>query len=46
VRNDSENLGFAIPINYAKKIAEELKLKGFIDRRFSFGINATSYRWR
>ena len=45
VRNDSENLGFAIPINYAKKIAEELKLKGFIDRRFSFGINATSYRY-
>jgi S1-C subfamily serine protease len=28
-----------------KKIAEELKLKGFIDRRFSFGINATSYRY-
>ena len=45
VRNDSENLGFAIPINYAKKIAEELKLKGFIDRRFSFGINATTYRY-
>ena len=42
-RNDSESLGFAIPINYAKKIGEELKLKGFIDRRFSFGINATSY---
>ena len=32
-------------INYAKKIAEELKLKGFIDRRFSFGINATTYRY-
>jgi len=45
VRNDSENLGFAIPINYAKKIGEELKLKGFIDRRFSFGINATPYRY-
>ena len=45
VRNDSENLGFAIPINYAKKIAEELKLKGFIDRRFSFGINATTYQY-
>lgn len=44
-RNDSESLGFAIPINYAKKIGEELKLKGFIDRRFSFGINATSYRY-
>jgi len=44
-RNDSESLGFAIPINYAKKIGEELKLKGFIDRRFSFGINAVSYRY-
>jgi len=44
-RNDSENLGFAIPINYAKKIGEELKLKGFVDRRFSFGINAVSYRY-
>ena len=45
VRNDSENLGFAIPINYAKKIGEELKLKGTIDRRFSFGVNATPYRY-
>jgi len=45
VRNDSENLGFAIPINYAKKIGEELKLKGFVDRRFSFGVNATPYRY-
>ncbi len=44
-RNDSESLGFAIPINYAKKIGEELKLKGFVDRRFSFGVNATSYRY-
>jgi len=45
VRNDSENLGFAIPINYAKKIGEELKLKGFVDRRFSFGVNATPYQY-
>ena len=45
VRNDSENLGFAIPINYAKKIGEELKLKGFVDRRFSFGINVDEYRY-
>jgi len=44
-RNDSESLGFAIPINYAKKIGEELKLKGFVDRKFSFGINAVSYRY-
>ncbi|MAQ72660.1 MAG: hypothetical protein CMG20_03740 [Candidatus Marinimicrobia bacterium] len=44
-KNDSESIGFAIPINYAKSIAEELKLKGFIDRRFSFGINAVSYRY-
>ncbi|HIF29331.1 MAG: trypsin-like peptidase domain-containing protein [bacterium] len=45
VRNDSENLGFAIPINYAKRIGEELKLKGFVDRKFSFGVNATPYRY-
>ena len=45
VRNDSENLGFAMPINYAKKIGEELKLKGFVDRRFSFGVNAKPYRY-
>ena len=44
-KRDGENLGFAIKINYAKKIGEELKLKGFIDRRFSFGINAVSYRY-
>lgn len=43
ISNDSQNLGFAIPINFAKKIANELKLKGSIDRRFSFGINGQSY---
>ena len=42
-KSDSENLGFAIPINFAKKIANELRLKGSIDRRISFGINATTY---
>ena len=42
-RSDSENLGFAIPINFAKKIANELKLKGAIDRRVSFGLNARQY---
>lgn len=42
-KSDSENLGFAIPINFAKKIANELKLKGAIDRRVSFGLNARQY---
>ena len=43
MRTDSQNLGFAIPINFAKKIANELKLKGVIDRRVSFGLNARQY---
>ena len=43
IKNDSQNLGFAIPINFAKKIANELKLKGAIDRRFSYGFNARQY---
>ena len=43
IKRDSENLGFAIPINFAKKIANELKLKGAIDRRVSFGLNARQY---
>ena len=43
MRADSQNLGFAIPINFAKKIANELKLKGAIDRRVSFGLNARQY---
>ena len=43
IRADSQNLGFAIPINFAKKIANELKLKGVIDRRVSFGLNARQY---
>jgi len=42
-RSDSENLGFAIPINFAKKIANELKLKGAIDRRVSLGFNSRQY---
>ena len=43
MRTDSQNLGFAIPINFAKKIANELRLKGVIDRRVSFGLNARQY---
>ncbi len=43
IKADSQNLGFAIPINFAKKIADELKLKGVIDRRVSFGLSATQY---
>ena len=43
IKADSQNLGFAIPINFAKKIANELKLKGIIDRRVSFGLSATQY---
>lgn len=43
IKADSENLGFAIPINFAKKIANELRLKGAIDRRISFGVNAVTY---
>ena len=43
IKAGSENLGFAIPINFARKIANELRLKGAIDRRISFGVNATSY---
>ena len=39
IKNDSQNLGFAIPINFAKKIADELKLKGAIDRRYSVGFS-------
>ena len=36
----SVGIGFAIPINFAKKIADELKLKGVIDRRVSIGFSA------
>tara|TARA_B100000902_G_scaffold338037_1_gene339348 strand:+ start:800 stop:1915 length:1116 start_codon:yes stop_codon:yes gene_type:complete len=43
IKADSENLGFAIPINFVRKIANELRLKGAIDRRISFGVNATTY---
>ena len=43
MKADSQNLGFAIPINFAKKIANELKLRGVIDRRVSFGLSATQY---
>jgi serine protease Do len=43
MRADSQNLGFAIPINFARKIANELRLKGAVDRRFSFGISARQY---
>ena len=43
IKADSQNLGFAIPINFAKKIADELKLKGVINRNVSFGLSATRY---
>lgn len=36
--NGSIGLGFAIPINKVKKIIEELKANGKIDRSFSVGI--------
>ena len=38
VQNDSENLGFSIPINYAMEIAEEIKVTGFINRRAMTGL--------
>ena len=34
----SVGIGFAIPINSAKKIAEELRVKGQIDRGYSTGL--------
>ena len=34
----SVGIGFAIPINSAKKIAEELRVKGEIDRGYSTGL--------
>ncbi len=34
----SVGIGFAIPINSAKKIAKELRLKGEIDRSYSTGL--------
>ena len=34
----SVGIGFAIPINSAKKIAEELRIKGQIDRGYSTGL--------
>ncbi len=43
IKADSQNLGFAIPINFAKKIADELKLKGIINRNVSFGLSASRY---
>ena len=46
IKADSQNLGFAIPINFAKKIADDLKLKGVIDRRVSFGLSVTRYLYR
>jgi len=38
VQNDSENLGFSIPINYAMDIAEEIKVNGHINRRAMTGL--------
>ena len=43
IKNDSQNLGFAIPINFAKKIADELKLKSAINRDVSLGFFAVRY---
>ena len=40
---DGQNLGFAIPINFVKKIANELKLRGAIDRRVSLGFFGRQY---
>jgi len=34
----SVGIGFAIPINSAKKIAEELRIKGEVDRGYSTGL--------
>ena len=34
----SVGIGFAIPINSAKKIAKELRLKGEVDRSYSTGL--------
>ena len=39
-RSGSVGIGFAIPMNRAKKIAEELKIKGKIIRDFTTGIRA------
>ena len=38
----SIGLGFAIPINTAKIIAEELKTYGYIDRKFTTGLEVRS----
>ena len=43
IKADSQNLGFAIPINFAMKIAQELRLKGGIDRRYTFGLSTRPY---
>lgn len=40
VGQGSIGIGFAIPINRARRIAEELKTKGHIERDFSTGIRA------
>jgi serine protease Do len=43
--SEGQNLGFAIPINFAMKIAQELKVKGAIDRRVSFGFDGRLIRY-
>jgi len=40
--NGSIGLGFAIPINKVKRIVEELKEKGSIDRNFEIGLRIQS----
>ena len=40
VGQGSIGIGFAIPINRARRIAEELKTKGHIERDFSTGLRA------
>ncbi len=46
IKADSENLGFAIPINFAIKIANELRLKGAINRKISFGVSVTTVNYK
>ena len=37
-RDESSNIGYAIPINKIKNIVEELKIRGSIDRGIDFGL--------
>ena len=46
ISQGSIGIGFAIPINKAKEIAEELKTKGFIDRSYITGLQVQSLNQR